>query len=352
MIKLDEQQKLAVESPAKNIVVVAGAGSGKTTVLTERIRFLLEHGAPSNKIVAITFTNMAAEEMRQRLAEVKGIENVFIGTIHSYANSYIRKYSKVSLDENNPKYFDEMLKKATVYCKLFTKENPKFVLIDEFQDVGELEYNFIIELKAQSYFLVGDDFQNLFAFKGSDVKYFIGFINDPNFTTYYLTNNYRCCSEIVKIAQKIISQVPDKIEKDVVIKNKTTKGTVEVLSFRFLKQYLRKIDKSSSKKDWFILTRSNRDLDTIYSECKKMKIPSTTFKRSELTLEDLDKIMKENTVKILTVHTAKGLQAPNVILYGNFPIVAKYGSAATPDERRVMYVGCTRAEQKLYIMNH
>lgn len=352
MINLDEQQERAIKSPKKNIVVIAGAGSGKTTVLTERIRFLLKQGAPSNKIAAITFTNMAAEEMRQRLSEVDGINDVFIGTIHSFANKYVKRHSKISLDENNPKYFDEMLKKATVYCKLYKKENPKFLLIDEFQDVGELEYNFIKELNVESNFIVGDDWQNIYGFKGCDSKFLINFVNDPKFEKYYLTNNYRCCQEIVDVAQRVISQVKDKIEKDVVVKNTSSKGTVEILSFRLLKQYLRKIDKSSQKKDWFILTRSNRDLDMICENCKKMGIPCTTFKRSELTLEDLNKIMKDNTVKILTVHTAKGLQASNVLLYGNFPITANYGNSASPDERRIMYVGCTRAEKNLYIMNH
>lgn len=351
MLNLDEQQKEAIRSPARNIVVIAGAGSGKTTVLTERVRFLLEQGAPSNKIVAITFTNMAAEEMRQRLANVKGIENVFIGTIHSFANKYVRRHSKMNLDENNPKYFDEMLKKAIIYCKLYKKENPKFVLIDEFQDVGELEYNFINELNAESYFIVGDDWQNIYGFKGCDSKFLIDYANNPKFITYYLTNNYRCCAEVIKVSQKVINQVRDKINKSVNIKN-PEKGEVEVLSFRMLKQYLRKIGKATNKKDWFILTRSNRDLNMIHDNCERMGIPNTTFKKSELTLEDLNKIMEDNTVKILTVHTAKGLQAPNVILYGNFPIVANYGNASTPDERRVMYVGCTRAEKNLYIMNH
>lgn len=351
MIRLDEQQKQVVESPARNIVVIAGAGSGKTTALTERIRFLLEHGAPPNKIVAITFTNMAAEEMKQRLAGIQGIENVFIGTIHSFANKYIKKYSKLNIDENNPKYFDEMLKKATIYCKLCKKNNPKFILIDEFQDVGELEYNFINQLNPESYFIVGDDWQNIYGFKGCDSKFLIDYANNSKFTTYYLTNNYRCCEEIIKVSQKIINQVKNKINKNIAIKN-FEKGEVEVLSFKMLKQYLRKIDKTSNKKDWFILTRSNRDLNMIHDSCEKMGIPNTTFKKSELTFEDLNKIMEENTVKILTVHTAKGLQAKNVILYGNFPIVANYGNASTPEERRVMYVGCTRAEKNLYIMNY
>ena len=81
-ITLDAQQDSAVHSRDNNILVVAGAGSGKTRVLTERIKFLLEEGVPPCNIVAITFTNMAAEEMKERLYDVEGIGDAFIGSIH------------------------------------------------------------------------------------------------------------------------------------------------------------------------------------------------------------------------------------------------------------------------------
>lgn len=89
-IVLDEQQQAIVNSEAKNIVVVAGAGSGKTRVLTERVKHLLETGVMPHNIVAITFTNLAAEEMRTRLKDLDGIGDAFIGTIHSFANRLMK----------------------------------------------------------------------------------------------------------------------------------------------------------------------------------------------------------------------------------------------------------------------
>ena len=62
--ELSEIQNNIVHSRSSDIVVVAGAGSGKTRVLTERIKWLLEEGADPSNLVAITFTNMAADEMR------------------------------------------------------------------------------------------------------------------------------------------------------------------------------------------------------------------------------------------------------------------------------------------------
>ena len=80
-------QKKIVESDASHIIVAAGAGSGKTRVLTKRIEYLItKKQVDPSSIVAITLTNMAADEMRERLADVKGIGDAFIGTIHSFAN--------------------------------------------------------------------------------------------------------------------------------------------------------------------------------------------------------------------------------------------------------------------------
>ena len=89
-MKLDNQQQQVVESEDKNILVVAGAGSGKTRVLTERVRHLMREGVDPCNIVCITFTNMASQEMKQRLSDIPTIGDAFIGTIHSFANTIYR----------------------------------------------------------------------------------------------------------------------------------------------------------------------------------------------------------------------------------------------------------------------
>ena len=88
-MKLDTNQEQIVNSTAKNIIVSAGAGSGKTRVLTERVKHLIDIGVSPENIVCITFTNKAANEMRDRLADVEGIGDAFIGTIHSFANKIL-----------------------------------------------------------------------------------------------------------------------------------------------------------------------------------------------------------------------------------------------------------------------
>ena len=81
---LSYEQDMAVKAREPKVVVVAAAGSGKSTVLTSRIRHLLSIGEEPSQIYAITFTNNAAQEMRDRLTGLQGIEDVFIGTIHSW----------------------------------------------------------------------------------------------------------------------------------------------------------------------------------------------------------------------------------------------------------------------------
>jgi DNA helicase-2/ATP-dependent DNA helicase PcrA len=93
-MNLSPKQREIVEAPVGHMLVLATAGSGKTRVLTERVRFLLERDRLDG-VLALTFTNKAADEMRERL---KGIENLdrrtFVGTIHGFAQSIIEKHGR------------------------------------------------------------------------------------------------------------------------------------------------------------------------------------------------------------------------------------------------------------------
>ena len=107
---------------------------------------------------------------------------------------------------------------------------------------------------------------------------------------------------------------------------------------------------SVDTKDWFILVRVNKDIYEISKQLDKFNIPYTTFKQGGTSNEEMRALMDDNTVKILTVHTSKGLENKNVILYGNFPIKQPYYHRNS-DERKIMYVGITRAMDKVIILN-
>ena len=99
--KLNEQQKEAVMHIDGPCLVIAGAGSGKTKVLTTRIAYLLDHGVSDYHILAITFTNKAAKEMRERLNLLVPGNHVFVGTFHSFGLKIIREnVDKLGMDKN------------------------------------------------------------------------------------------------------------------------------------------------------------------------------------------------------------------------------------------------------------
>lgn len=99
--KLNEQQKDAVLHKDGPCLVIAGAGSGKTRVLTTRIAKLIEEGIPSWNILAITFTNKAAKEMRERLNVLAPNNDVFVGTFHSFGVRILREnFTSLGLERN------------------------------------------------------------------------------------------------------------------------------------------------------------------------------------------------------------------------------------------------------------
>ena len=152
MVNLSKKQKEIVETTEPCVVVVASAASGKTRCITERVRWLLGQGVPASEIVTITFTNAAAEEISERLGNPEGL---FIGTIHSLANYYLRAggidTSKVLNDER----FDDLFK--------LIKKHPDCVkhvthlIVDEAQDSNPQQFEFLLDMIAPTnYMLMGD----------------------------------------------------------------------------------------------------------------------------------------------------------------------------------------------------
>ena len=98
---LNEEQKRAIEHKEGPCLVLAGAGSGKTKVLTTRIAYLIQEGIPSYKILAITFTNKAAKEMKERLFSLSPDNQCFVGTFHSLGLRILREnYHYLGLEAN------------------------------------------------------------------------------------------------------------------------------------------------------------------------------------------------------------------------------------------------------------
>ncbi|MFW6157888.1 MAG: ATP-dependent helicase [Planctomycetota bacterium] len=90
---LTESQREAVTHGDGPLLVVAGAGSGKTRVITRRVAYLAAHGVPPYRILAITFTNKAADEMKSRVADLAGVSGAWVSTFHSMCARMLRQFS-------------------------------------------------------------------------------------------------------------------------------------------------------------------------------------------------------------------------------------------------------------------
>ena len=91
--KLNPMQRKAAEQLTGPVLILAGAGSGKTRTLTYRVANLMAHGVPAWHILALTFTNKAAREMRERIEQLVGAsaEDAWIGTFHSVCCRILRR---------------------------------------------------------------------------------------------------------------------------------------------------------------------------------------------------------------------------------------------------------------------
>ena len=111
---LNDAQRLAVTSPSRSMLILAGAGSGKTRVLVHRIawQIQIEH-IPAFNILAVTFTNKAAKEMRHRIEQLLNIstQNLWIGTFHGISHRLLRRHPK---EANLPESFQVMEDRKSV----------------------------------------------------------------------------------------------------------------------------------------------------------------------------------------------------------------------------------------------
>ena len=331
-MELSKLQQKIVETNEDKVVVISAAASGKTAVITNRIIYLLEHGADPSKIVMITFTNMAAEEMRKRIGEKSN--GVFIGTIHSYANYLLLSYgidtSKLIETEKFEKFFP-LIKKNIGCIKPID-----YLLLDEAQDSTADQFEFMLDMiNPKSFFIVGDLRQSIYAFNGACPEYLYALTKRDDITTFSLNENYRNAPAILNFAKGIINKIGN---DDSIPMRKDCQGLVRQASFS-IAQIINILKKQVRYDNWFFLCRWNKQIDEVCMYLEKNNIPYTTFKKSQLTKNELDERMKENSIKVLTIHTAKGLEANNVIVIG-----AKFFSV---EERCVSYVAATRARNLL-----
>lgn len=297
--QLNSQQYQAVTANTKQTLVLAGPGSGKTRVLTQRIAYLVQEAkVPPYKILAVTFTNKAAREMRKRVEELLGTElhDIWLGTFHSICARLLRReverlpyrqnfviyddddqgtlvkriIKELSIDDKvyrpaailnsiskaknelilpdaypSQNYRDEVVKRVYErYQTLLVANNAldfddllfvtvrllqndpevrmryasRFdqILVDEFQDTNLAQYELLKLLSSfhQSIFVVGDEDQSIYRWRGADYRNVLRFEKDfPEAQKILLEQNYRSPQNVLDTARAVISRNANRTPK-------------------------------------------------------------------------------------------------------------------------------------------
>ena len=302
---LNEQQYQAAIHTHGPLLVIAGAGTGKTKTIVHRIINLIAQGVDPRSILAITFTNKAATEMRERVhAELQEIDGLpLVSTFHSLGVRILREHApllglnkyftildsqdtqaliKQAMNEldidpkiwepktigsiisksksdnvdvetfatgSNPqssivhsiwRRYEEIKResKSLDFSDLLSKtyellarneeilkqyqERWKYVHVDEYQDTNTIQYKLIrlLVAKHNNICAVGDGDQNIYSWRGADMRNILNFEKDfPNATIVLLEKNYRSTSNILQVAHEVISKNTKRIEKKLVTDN-------------------------------------------------------------------------------------------------------------------------------------
>ena len=445
---LDEHQKEAVENNARQLLIIAGPGSGKTTVLTRRIAYMVNNKGFKD-CLAITFTRRAALEMEQRLEKL-GINGVNIHTFHSFCFEVLKEnYQKAGLDkdfkviseqeralygeqEENTIEFDDLIK---LTVKLFenypqTIKRYEYISIDEYQDIDENQYKLIKLLTGNDGVIcaIGDPNQAIYGFRGGSSKFFNNFTNDyKNALCVNLVNNYRSTKEIVNASNQMIgsfnttSAKNATCEKITIHKAASEKAEAEYIISTIENliggHSLFSIDSSRSQGynenlsfgDFAILYRTQTQLKPIIEALEQSAMPYVKLSDDLLctnkairellkTLNDRENIEEQiakakgiedyilkfllniaqkypkkedfihnvsllresdaldkraDRISLMTLHCSKGLEFNCVFIAGleegTLPLFRAKTKEEIEEERRLLYVGMTRAKQRLFL---
>lgn len=335
-MELTTLQKNIINSTASKIAVEACAASLKTSTLTEKVRVLLRQGIAPSSIAVITFTRLAAAELIDRLGEDYK-NGLFVGTIHALAAKILisRGYGEEVNQIAEKEDFDQLF---SLCSKFYLRNLYDWILVDECQDTGINELNFIFEMLAPPHYLVVfDRRQSIYQFKGARPDILISYLTDATF--FPLNENFRNGYNILNFAKALIKPTGMTDNSVSMVKENGTVARVE-FSFEYIKN---QILENKDYGNWAILVRLNREVDETIRYLRNWSIPCETFRQGDLKRADLLSRLNNNKVKVLTIHSSKGLAFDNVVVFG-----VRFSSK---EERNLCYVAATRARKKLIWMS-
>ena len=233
------QQALVEAAEQGNHLVLAGPGSGKTRVIVHRIAYLLRvRRVPGESIIALAFNRSAAAELRRRLLGLAGDEarGVTVLTYHALAlrltGTSLEAAARVGAEID----FDRLIRDATALLgsgseSLIDEDDARarllqgyeYIFVDEYQDIDEPQYQLVSALAGRrlsdadarlNVMAVGDDDQNIYAFKGASVGFIRRFQHDYAGQITYLVENFRSTQHIITAANHVIQRAQQRMKVD------------------------------------------------------------------------------------------------------------------------------------------
>lgn len=292
-IELDEEQEYVVNAN-ESMIVVAGPGSGKTRVLTEKARRVFNKG---ESLLCLTFTKSASREMSSR---VPGLPAT---TIHSYCCGRVGWKEKWGYP-------------GLLYRFLMENDGEKFswVLLDECQDVNPEELDVVLSLVGDKLFAVGDPYQSIYGFQGAMGPRVVTWLEAMGCDKVSLHNNYRSCGGVVDRLNKIF-------ERGLISRNIKDTGLTA------------------------ILCRRNDDVFEASKFLEKVGIAHRVRLAAEVSSNREYDVVGDSSLRLMTVHCSKGLEFDRVLLYNWLP-------NERGEEERVFYVAMARASKEFIEVNN
>jgi DNA polymerase III epsilon subunit-like protein len=369
-IKLShEQQKIVFADIDKNMLIVAAAGSGKSSTMITRIKYLLDNGITESSIILTTFTRNAADDMRDKLYDIMGYKtDIVVGTIDSIAKYYVEnnrtddRRIEIKIEEYTPKFL-KLLKEKPSIAKKF-----KYLFVDEVQDINKDQFDVLNEFNKNDVFIIGigDDCQNIYEFRGSDISYILDFTKYfKNCQIYNLVTNFRSSQEIVNLANACISKNKHRIPKTMISVNPTKINSKPIVkSFNgqnnqnlFVLNKINELIASGVPKDSIcVMSQINKPLFELHQLFDKNGIDNYYSNSTD----DSKTIKKPGNINLNTIHRSKGLEWEYVFLINMNDEQNKRNEEYNKEERvrlklleanrRLFYVALTRAKSELYIL--
>ena len=237
------QQAIVDASIEGSHLVLAGPGSGKTRVIVHRAAWLLrKHMVQPENIMVLSYNRAAAAEIRRRLWALVGADaaGVVVQTLHGLAMRLTGTSYAVAAERGDSLDFDSVIRSAAALLQSAGQEEGtgedggasvqrdrllsglRFLLVDEYQDIDGDHYALISALAGRtlrseedrlSLMVVGDDDQNIYAFRGASVRYIRQFEADYQARRHELVENYRSSAHIIDCANRVIAPARDRMKR-------------------------------------------------------------------------------------------------------------------------------------------